>query len=45
MADDKLVGNVATEKLIEFLEEKEHLQLDLNELIKCQTIALKIFEN
>lgn len=43
MADDELVGNMDTEKMIGFFEEKDSLKLDANALQKSLLIAGEIF--
>ena len=45
MAEDDLVGNMATEKMIDFLEDKsERLKLNKDSLQKSLTIARSIFQ-
>lgn len=43
MADDELVGNMDTEKMIGFFEEKDSLKLDVQALQKSLMIAGEIF--
>jgi hydroxymethylglutaryl-CoA lyase len=43
MADDELVGNMDTEKMIGFFEEKDSLELDMHALQKSLLIAGEIF--
>ena len=45
MAKDDLVGNMATEKMIDFLNDKsESLKLDNVSLQKCLDVARLIFQ-
>lgn len=43
MANDELLGNMDTEKMIGFFDEKENLKLDMNALEKSLRIAGEIF--
>jgi hydroxymethylglutaryl-CoA lyase len=43
MANDELVGNVATEALLDFLQKKETLILNNSEMVKAQELANEIF--
>jgi hypothetical protein len=44
MADDKLIGNLATEKIIDFLKSKNiELNLRQDELLKAMLLADEIF--
>ena len=43
MADDELVGNMATENLLTFFKDKEKLELDENDFVESMLLAQQIF--
>ena len=43
MAEDDLVGNVATEQIIELIDDQHDLRLDREALSRCQEFSYKIF--
>ena len=45
MAEDKLTGNMPTEKLIDYLQKQEKLNIDEGELRKAMDMSISVFPN